>query len=195
MKKALLFVGVLVVAASGWIGWKQLQESDAAWLSPLFGRAMFGGDVKFCEQPMFDKVRHIAWRGNGQAAFIMGACYEEGRSVPADMQEAERWYKIAAKRGEHYGVVSLEWISAFREHMNAAKRGQQTDQAFVAQAYEHGKGIATDKVEAQKWYILAGSACAGLQCAPDCRKDLAAVLTPSQEAEAESRAKSWRPVQ
>jgi TPR repeat protein len=191
----MIVVGVAVVAAGGWIAWKQMQAADEGWIAQIYGQAMLGGDVKPCEEPTFGKVKSMASRGNGKAAFIVGGCYEEGRSVPADMKEAERWFTIAAQRGEHYGILSLDWIAKFREHMSAAKRGEKSDQAYVGEAYERGKGIRKDQVEAQKWFILAGDACAGLECAPDHRKDLVAVLTPSQEADAEGRAKSWRPNQ
>lgn len=50
-----------------------------------------------------DWLTKSAEQGQGWSAFILGEMYEKGEGVPANMDEAVRWYKVSAKTSNAYG--------------------------------------------------------------------------------------------
>jgi len=100
--------------------------------------------------------------------------YGEGRGVPQDFAEAARWYRRAAERGDAPAQYNL------------------------GLAYARGEGVAQDVVAAHMWFNLA----AARFPATDTRNRAAAVknrdtvageMTSTQLAEAQKRAREWKP--
>jgi TPR repeat protein len=58
-------------------------------------------------------------------------CYENGKGVPANFEEAAKWYRKAAEQGEADAQFAL------------------------GRCYEEGKGVLADYEEAMKWYRKA----------------------------------------
>lgn len=118
------------------------------------------------------------WAGKGvaEAQTLLGAMYWSGEGVPRDHREAARLYLAAAQQGYARAQNDIGFMLGF------------------------GEGIPPpDDVEAYKWLKLAiGRYTAKNQDRLDqARKDLATLaarMNPAQIAEAEKRARAWKPV-
>ena len=85
-----------------------------------------------------DSLRHLAEQGNADAQFILGqysgmaGLRSGGRGrMHLDLNEAFRWYKLAAEQG-HAGA-----------------------QAELGESYRYGFGVQHNKQEAVRWWTLA----------------------------------------
>src|SRR6266480_1853344 len=119
-------------------------------------------------------ARPLADEGNPRAEAVVGLAYYRGRGVPHDDAEAARWYRRAAERGDAPAQYNL------------------------GLAYARGEGVAQDVVAAHMWFNLA----AARFPATDTRNRAAAVknrdtvageMTSTQLAEAQKRAREWKP--
>jgi TPR repeat protein len=114
-------------------------------------------------------------KGNAEARTLLGAMYWSGEGVPRDHKEAARLYLLAAKQGYARAQNNIGFMLGF------------------------GEGIPPqDDVEAYKWLSLAiANYTARNQDRLDqARKDLATLasrMTPAQIAEAERRARAFKP--
>src|SRR6266446_4103692 len=118
--------------------------------------------------------RLAADKGNAAARFTLGVMYGEGRGVPQDYAEAARWYRLAAEQGDAQAQYNL------------------------GLAYARGEGVTQDVVDAHMWFNLA----AARVPANDTRTRTAAVknrdtvageMSSEQLAEAQKRAREWKP--
>jgi len=116
-------------------------------------------------------LRERAERGDAIAQFLLGAKYDLGQGVVQDVAEAVRWYRKAAGQGYAPAQVALGLM------------------------YALGGGITQDCVEAHLWISLAVSRASGSrqQRYADLREAFAGVMTPAQIAEAQRRAREWKP--
>jgi len=116
-----------------------------------------------------------AGKGNAEARTLLGAMYWSGEGVPRDHKEAARLYLLAANQGYARAQNNIGFMLGF------------------------GEGIPPpDDVEAYKWLSLAiANYTARNQDRLDqARKDLATLasrMTPAQIAEAERRARAFKP--
>jgi uncharacterized protein len=117
----------------------------------------------------------LAAEGNAEAQTLLGAMYWQGEGVPRDLHEAARWYLKAAEQG--YARA-------------------QNDIGFM---YGFGEGVPPrDDVQAHMWLTLAIDRYTDKnkerreQAIKD-RATLAARMTSAQLAEAERRARDWKP--
>jgi TPR repeat protein len=109
----------------------------------------------------------LAERGDAGAQFYLGMLYENGDGAPEDFGKAREWYEKSASQGNANAQFYLGLMSAF------------------------GRGAPLDLAQAHMWYSLAagnGHARAALH-----RNDLAREMKPAQIAEAQKRAKEWKP--
>jgi localization factor PodJL len=56
--------------------------------------------------------RKAAERGLTDSQFNLGILYENGRGVPRDLQEAYKWYALAARSGDPVAARRLDQIKA-----------------------------------------------------------------------------------
>jgi TPR repeat protein len=103
-----------------------------------------------------------------KAQYNLGKIYRDGIGVKADP------------------VVSVDW---FRK---AAELGYAKAQEKLATRFASGSGVRSDVVEALKWAILAIQQ--GRTSPQKTLNDLRKIMSSQQIAEAESRAKAFRPV-
>lgn len=111
--------------------------------------------------------RPLAEQGEARAQFYLGMLYENGDGVPEDFAKAREWYEKSAAQGDANAQFYLGLMCAF------------------------GRGVPLDLVQAHMWYSLAagnGHARAALH-----RNDLAKEMKPAQIAEAQKRAREWKP--
>jgi TPR repeat protein len=113
------------------------------------------------------ELRPLAEQGDPGAQFYLGLLHENGDGVPRDFVKARQWYEKAAAQGEAKAQFYLGMQSAY------------------------GEGGPMDLVQAYMWYSLAAGN--GNAHAPGYRDDLARQMTPGQIAEAQKRAREWRP--
>jgi len=74
--------------------------------------------------------------GDPTAAYYLGTVYSDGLAVRRDYQEAAKWYRRAAEKGQ----VEAQFVLGF---------------LYLNGAGEEAKGIASDKSEAVRWLKLA----------------------------------------
>ena len=111
--------------------------------------------------------RPLAEQGDARAQYYLGLLYENGDGVPQDYEKAREWYEKSAAQGEANAQFYLGLLSAF------------------------GQGGPLDLAQAHMWYSLAAGK--GHVGAAVYRNDLAKQMTPAQIAEAQKRAREWKP--
>jgi len=123
-----------------------------------------------------------AERGHAKAQYAVGALYAggcESMGVPQEYTEAVRWYR------------------------KAAEQGLASAQFDLGLMYASGHGVPQDYVLAHMWFNLSASSNRGdqsLQAAAatnerriQARDEVARKMTPDQIAEAQRRAREWKP--
>ena len=97
--------------------------------------------------------------------------YNSGRGVPQDDAEAVRWFRLAAEQGVAAAQLAL------------------------GVSYATGQGVAQDDVEAHMWTDLAVARSSGedRDLYVKNRDFYAAKMTTEQVAEAQRRAREWKP--
>ncbi|HYX04894.1 MAG TPA: tetratricopeptide repeat protein [Reyranella sp.] len=117
-----------------------------------------------------------AERGNAEARTLLGAMYWSGEGVPRDHKEAARFYLLAADQGYARAQNDIGFMLGF------------------------GEGIPPrDDVEAYKWLSLAVEhyTAKNEDRLIQAKHDLATLakrMNPAQIAEAQRRARAWKPV-
>jgi cell division septation protein DedD len=109
--------------------------------------------------------RGPAVAGDADAQFNLGQAYKLGRGVPADLAQAEEWYRKAALQGhpqaeENYGLAlfennkrmqAVEWLE------RAAARGEPRSQYVLGTMYFNGDAVAKDWVKAYALTVRAAA--------------------------------------
>jgi len=118
--------------------------------------------------------RQLANEGSAAAQFNLGVLYERGKGVPQDYSEAFKWYK------------------------KAADQGNASAQHTLGVLYDEGQGVTQDYVESYKRLDLAASRFPPSEKSPregavSNRDLLARKMTSAQIAEAQNRAREWKP--
>lgn len=112
-----------------------------------------------------------AGAGQARAAVLLGALCEEGRGKERNIEEAKRWYRLAAGQGEAGAMSALGRLMLEEkqpEARNAAKQlfrraaelgdpgGQYYLGWLLTQPTEQGRGVAiADDAEAYAWFVKA----------------------------------------
>ena len=73
-------------------------------------------------------LRPLAEKGNAEAQFRLGYCYENGEGMAQDYTQAVYWYEKSAMQNYAGAECNLGWL------------------------YETGKGVAQDYGKAFAWY-------------------------------------------
>jgi uncharacterized protein len=155
-------------------------------------------------------ARPLAEAGDARAEAVLGSAYYRGRGVPQSDSEAAKWFRLAADKGNAvarftlgvmYGEgrgVPQDFAEAARWYRRAAEQGDAQAQYNLGLAYARGEGVTQNAVEAHMWFNLA----AARFPANDTRNRTAAVknrdtiageLSADQLAEAQKRAREWKP--
>ena len=147
--------------------------------------------------------RKAADQGNAEAQEALGMMYESGMGVPQDNAEAASWFRKAAEQ-EHDGAqfrlggmyesgkgVPQDPAEAAAWYRKAADQGHVNAQSILGYMYERGSGVPRDHVQAHIWYSLAVAQ--GDFFSESALKSIASKLTPAQIADAQRRAREWKP--
>jgi TPR repeat protein len=130
--------------------------------------------------------------------------YENGRGVPLNAAEAARWYRKAADQGNAHAQAQLGLMyangtgvprddtEAARWYRKTADQGNTNAQFTLGGMYESGTGVPRDLVEAYKWNALAAAGGESVASAAHQERDrVERLMTPSQIAEGQQRAREW----
>src|SRR5262245_33442711 len=118
-------------------------------------------------------LHRAADQGDAPARFTLGVMYGDGRGVPQDFAEAAHWYGLAAEQGDAQAQYNL------------------------GLAYARGEGVTQNAVEAHMWFNLAAARFptndARNRAAVKNRDTVAGEMSSDQLAEAQKRAREWKP--
>ena len=53
-----------------------------------------------------------AEQGDADAQYNLGVCYDDGKGVAKNKQEAAKWYRMAAANGNEDAEKALKWLEA-----------------------------------------------------------------------------------
>ena len=115
----------------------------------------------------FEQYKRDAEKGNAEAQYNLGFCYEEGIGVTKDEKKAFEWYQRAAEQGHATAQYNLGWCyengrgvdtdaeKAAEWYQKAAKQEYAGAQNNLGMCYLTGIGVESDKSEAVKWFQKA----------------------------------------
>jgi uncharacterized protein len=147
--------------------------------------------------------RPLAEQGDAAAQFNLGLIYYKGQGVPQDYVAAAVWLRKAADQGvaaAQWSIGSMyangrgvrqDYAAAVSWYRKAADKGDANAQANLGGMYAEGHGVPQDYVLAHMWLNLA--AAKGNKSGEIGRDMAAARMTPAQIAEAQKRAREWKP--
>jgi hypothetical protein len=157
-------------------------------------------------------ARPLAEQGDARAQTLIGLIFHLGREVPRDESEARRWFLRAAEQGDpdapsylgriHYEGrgVPQDYVEAAKWYRLAAERNNPTAQYNLGIMYWNGKGVERDKISAHVWFNLAS---AGFPETESRRRSssirtrdlVGSEMSSNEIAEAQKRAREWKPKQ
>jgi TPR repeat protein len=151
----------------------------------------------------------LAAAGDARAQSLLGLIYYRGRGVAQDHSEAVKWFLSAAEQGDmaaqfYLGVmfskgegVPQDFSEGAKWYLLAADRGDAAAQYNLGIAYATGDGGEPDNFNAHFWLNLAAarfSPSDPRRNAAIAGRDLvASKMTADQIAEAQKRAREWKP--
>ena len=129
-------------------------------------------DLDSLEEPnvffeALENKKKMALEGNFQAQYQLAKIYSQGKGVPRDKAQAERWYILAAKSGEpnlQYELGSLyysgeglplSYKKAVKWIRKAAKSGHAEAETHMGNLFMEGDGVKKDYKKALYWYTRA----------------------------------------
>lgn len=165
--RALKLAILILFAATGSSPAQDLRDKDPL-VSKLIGEALNGS------ASALRRLHAKASEGSVLAQAMLGYMYENARSVPKNLPEAERWYRRAAEQGNPHAQEALghlyadgqNYVEATRWYLRAAEQGSSRAQGALGVAYLSGLGVPQNYAEAARWFRLAadqGIAAAQLQ--------------------------------
>ncbi len=146
-------------------------------------------------------LRAKAQHNDTAAQFTLGWQYYEGVGTPVNYDEAAKWLKKAAARGnadaQYYLACLYEYGKGVKQDFTAARKwllksAAQNDaqaQSALSMLYQNGWGVKRDTQEACVWMMLS-SMTLRLPDAPSCT-DLAYLLSATDIANAREKAQNW----
>lgn len=113
-------------------------------------------------------VRKAAEAGDPAAQTQLGLAYRNGKGVPQDLQEAVKWYTLAADKNYAEAQAYLGFmymtgrgvrrndVEAAKWHRKAAEQGNSLGQYNLGLMYMHGRGgVEASKPYAYVWLKAA----------------------------------------
>lgn len=144
----------------------------------------------------------LAERGAAWAQVNLGLIYAQGQGVEKNIDEAMKWFRMAADQGdataqhclgmifEEGRDVAPDYAKAEKWYFKAADQGMVWAQRHLGLMHLRGQGIPQDNVQAHFWLGLA--AAAGDDEARLGQKAAAACMSDAEIAQAEKLARAWQ---
>jgi uncharacterized protein len=149
-------------------------------------------------------LRPLVDQGNADAQDILAVMYYVGQGVPQNRAEAIRLYRLAAEQGNDHAQDALGFayqngVGVHRDVSEAAKWFRESadqdniDAQFnLGEMYELGDGVPQDYVLAYMWFTLVASRGTRAYATRSIDR-VAQLMNPDQIAEAQKRAREWKP--
>ena len=143
-------------------------------------------------------------RGDAVAQNALGALYQNGRGVGADLAKATHLYEAAAAQGNRHAMSNLavlyagagdkmkDFTEAARWFQRSASLGYVDAQFNLAVLYERGDGVPQSLLDAYKWYTIA--AASGDAVAKTRADAIATQISPDELAAAQKAVVDFKPV-
>jgi S1-C subfamily serine protease len=183
----------------GYFHWVLVVRNPIAWLALFICVPCLLG-----QSSEFKSVKAKAERGEVESQYQLAVMYALGIGVPKNYAESGKWYLKAANAGVaeaqfalglryyKHGLDAKEhYATAFTWFYKAANQGMPEAQYNLGVLYSLGRGVATNKVEAFRWFNLAGAQ--GNTNGLVARLELEDELTPKQIRDGETRAAAFVP--
>jgi uncharacterized protein len=155
-------------------------------------------------------ARPLAEQGDARAQSLLGRMYSRGRGVPLDEAEAGNWFRSAAGRGNAGAQLTLgnmyaegrgvpqDYAEAAKWYRLAAEQGDPQAQYNLGLSYAKGEGVSQSNISAHMWFNIAASRFASSDAASrglatSNRDVVAKEMTSEEIAEAQKRARDWKP--
>jgi TPR repeat protein len=131
------------------------------------GLRLFSARNPEADQKACELFRQSALKGNADAQYYLGYCYETGRGVDQSFSTANDWYEKAAnqgnvdaqyKLGHSYRTgrgVPIDLAVALGWYKKAANNGDRDALHNVAWMYATGQGTKASAEEAYRWILEA----------------------------------------
>lgn len=156
------------------------------------------------------ELEPLAKQGNADAMFLVGSMHHMGMGVPPSYKDAAEWYRKAADAGKLDAIFTMGVVyeggiglprngkESFAWYKKSADRGFYPGQLKVANMYAKGQGTKKDPAASYLWYAIAErfSPRTGNDRfeIPIIKDKLSALMTKEQVADADRKAKAWKPV-
>lgn len=154
-------------------------------------------------------IKQLAEQGSPDAQYYLSIFYDLGKGVPQDKSKALQWLRKSAEQGYAYAQYQIGIRYTYGEDLpqndgeaakwykKAADQGDGYSQIALGFLHWYGRGVPQDDVLAHMWLDLAASRLPSWdrirEDASRIRDDLASGMTPSKIAEAQRRARAWKP--
>jgi uncharacterized protein len=142
-----------------WLG----ENHEAADLLTLTANDYQEGNLPRDFSGSIRELRQSAAQGNAVAEFLLGHAYQLGLGVPKDMTETELWYARAAEapntglENAHSQAGPKDFSQAFDAYRRAAEQGDAGAQLYLGLAYDLGRDVPRNSMEATRWYRKAAA--------------------------------------
>lgn len=126
-------------------------------------RCLEGLGVQKNETRSFELNREAATEGHADAVLAMGWFYLNGTGVARDLDQARKWYRKSAKRGDTRAMFSLGQMAQDERDRSDAKmwfeRAADADhhrsKFWLGKLYWRGRGVEMDKRRARQFFQAA----------------------------------------
>ena len=142
--------------------------SDLNFYSEDFGKQVVDGFVSGLNMPVSlsqecEDLIKKAMEGDAVAQNRLGVRYYDGKGVEQNYEEAIKWFRKSAERGNDWGQynlancyyngkgVSQDYVEAVKWYRKSAEQGNSSAQNRLGVCYYKGNGVEQDYVEAVKW--------------------------------------------
>lgn len=138
----------------------ELADDDIILLLNIAEIAKINKDYK----EAFKYYKFVADKGDLNAQFNLGMCYEKGQGVGKNNEEAVKWYRKSAEQGHIIAQFNLGFcyangqgvekneLEAVKWYRKSAEQGNAVAQFSLALCCENGQGVDKDAKVAVKWY-------------------------------------------
>ena len=115
------------------------------------------------------EIMPLAIEGDTLSQVSIGGFYMQGRGVPQDFAEAEKWFRLAAMKGHaiaqaalgsfYYSGLSVKksFPEAAKWYQLAAEQGNTPAQLGFGLMYARGEGVLQDNVLSYMWLNIAAA--------------------------------------
>lgn len=152
MKKVLLMLMALIMSIA-----VNAQSAESLYKD---GKALY--DKKDYAKAV-PKLKAAAEKGHKKAQYRIGLCYDKGKGVKEDDQEAVKWYAKSA--AQNYAKAQYQLGKCYKDGEGVEKNRQKAIELFtkaakqdnadaqyqLGKAYMKGKGVAADEKQARMW--------------------------------------------